>query len=72
MITTDLLTGVTYTSPPMKPTMQVTNATVQYFKWGKLSQITVITAPERATALPIPNVKSIKKNSTAKSCNRRT
>ena len=46
------------------------NVTIQYLNCGNWSQMTVMTAAARATALPIPSVYSIRKNMTEKNWKR--
>jgi len=52
--------------PTRKPEEQMANVTIHYLNCRKWSQITVMTAAPRATALPIPSVYSIRKNTTEK------
>lgn len=49
--------------------IEMTTVTIQRFKLGNASQMTVMTHPVNDTALPTPRVNSIKKKSTAKSFN---
>lgn len=62
------LTGVQYTMPIEKPRIATPAAIFHWLSRGNWSLMILMITLQKATVVPIPSTKSIKKKSTAKSC----